>query len=147
MHRNSETPRNLKVVPPANPPEGNQQEEVVQTYKLLLPSQRTAWAAASKLRQLCKILSLSLHHKLWSVTATVTAVISSYIVLTLQLMTPYCARIVPTLQTDDYLCPVPQLHVFIHITTRILAVKLYIKQKQLIGSCLERPGTCATSIR
>jgi len=29
MHRNTETPRNLKVVPPANPPEGNQQEEVV----------------------------------------------------------------------------------------------------------------------
>jgi len=26
---NTETPRNLKVVPPANPPDGNQQEEVV----------------------------------------------------------------------------------------------------------------------
>ena len=42
MLRDTETPRNLKVVQPANPPEGNQQEEVVQTYKLLLPSQRTA---------------------------------------------------------------------------------------------------------
>jgi len=29
MYRDTETPRNLKVVPPANPPEGNQQEEVV----------------------------------------------------------------------------------------------------------------------
>jgi len=27
------------------------------------------------------------------------------------------------LQTDDYLCTVPQLHVFIHITTRIYGRK------------------------
>ena len=37
MPRDTETPRNLKVVPPADPPEGNQQGEVFKPTNSFFP--------------------------------------------------------------------------------------------------------------